>query len=178
MTNLGLKAERVNADTKNILYYEGDGDEFALTKDKAKAVIVTMSYNLRLDKNPLMLDQPTGSPVQFSFSKNGEIFQFHYSLPSVVDEEATYSLTPSEKITPLLIKRLGFMVAPTGVDSLFDPGLIRKITIEDYSLVYLDDGKGKYIVPTYLLRGFAPIGKERVIMVMLYLPAAGEGWLQ
>lgn len=174
---LGLDSRELTMDTKNVLYYEGSGDEFSLSEDKVKAKIAVFGFNLKLSNNLLMFGSPIQSAIQFTLTKNGEVFLFQYNLPHPIDEEAIYPLTPIEKISAALLKRFGSLVAPTGVNSLFDPDLIKKITIEDYSLVYLDDSKGEYIVPAYLLRGFATISNERV-MIMVYLPAIEEEWLQ
>ena len=114
-------------------------------------------------------------------NKKGQVFKVTYHFTTT--DKATTGIYPAanvKNISPLKLKAHGVLVHPQSGSDLFDPDLIRTITIEDYFLGYLDDQEGKYVVPIYVLRGVGEVGKTAIetVGITIYFPALEDKWLK
>lgn len=174
----GLSTNNLKGDTENTQFLEIKGTELSPATSSSKPVFLQIGFNKEIDGLALFYASPETPPTSVLINNKGQLFSLTYRNSNIDSSKVgVYPVTKVEEINTDFIRRIGKLVFPTSGDNLFDTKLIRKITIEDYSLAYLDDQKNSHLVPIYVLRGFADVGTETTGLV-IYFPAIKLEWLK
>ncbi len=178
MEQNGLSIDDLIADTANIRLLEARGDELEAVSKSANPVFIEIGFNRKLDRYNMFYPNPTEPAVAATLNNKGQILWVYYKFADINKRTSgTYPLVDIKKLEIEKIARFGKLVFPPTGKGVFEPQLVRTITIEDFSLAYLDDQVGEFVQPVYILRGFATVGKEN-ISVVIYYPALEERWLK
>lgn len=174
----GLPTDNLEADTKNILLLGVRRDELGITTDSSEPVFLEIGFNQKLDEYNLFYPNPSEPVATVVMNNKGQVFTVSYNFTRINEVTiGTYPLIDISKITTVQLANFGALVAPGKGESTFDTKLLRDITVEEVSLGYLDDKKGFFVQPVYILRGFAAVGNE-ITAVVIYYPAVEERWLK
>lgn len=174
----GLQIENLTPDTINYRLLTAAGDELEVTADLKKPILIEIGFNRKLDQYNVFYPSPEEPAAAVILNNKGQISRVYYKFADInKTTSGTYPLVDINKLEVGNLVNLGSLVFPQSRRGVFEPQLVKTITIEDFSLAYLDDQVGEVIQPIYILRGYASVGKEN-ISVVIYYPALGEKWLK